>query len=386
MNMIEGHQYHHGKIITCTGGYKAFIPASPPPPIEWNNNLVVALSSADIAIGQLVGEYRRQPTPSALIGPFIRREAILSSRIEGTRTTLGEFFASEASPSKKPKSDDLQEVINYIRAMQYGLDRMNKLPLSLRFIREIHEILMDGVRGERASPGEFRRSQNWVGPPGSTLKTASYIPPPPEEMLECLYALERYIYDDTLPPLVHTAIIHAQFELIHPFVDGNGRVGRLLILLMLVHSGVLPSPILYLSAYFERTRDEYYSHLLALSSSGEWEKWLIYYLQGVQAESEDVLNRIHRLDNLLNSWANNLADKQTALLNEVLKLFIERPFWSAVDISDRLDIAYTTARRALHRLEDHDVVSFDKSTKRNRIYFAREALDVMNEPINYGEF
>ena len=202
---------------------------------------------------------------------------------------------------------DLREVGNYVTALEYGIRRLDTLPLLLRLMRELHERLMRGVRGDIATPGEFRRSRNWIGRPGSTLTDATYVPPPPDELMPCLAALEGFLHDRTFPPLVHAALVHAQFEAIHPFLDGNGRVGRLLITLLLAERDVLPSPLLYLSAYFEATRLEYYSRLLGITERGEWEEWLVYFLDGVAAQSVDAVERIQRLDTLLSGWRSELA-------------------------------------------------------------------------------
>ena len=186
------------------------------------------------------------------------------------------MLAAQAGVPVGQGAEDLEEVVNYVEALEYGLERLDTLPLSLRLIREIHERLMRGVRGDTATPGEFRRSQNWIGPPGCTLNDASYVPPPADELMGCLDALERFLHDDSLPPLVHAGLAHAQFEAIHPFLDGNGRVGRLLITLLLVERELLPSPLLYLSAYFEASREDYYARLLAVTQEGAWERWLAY--------------------------------------------------------------------------------------------------------------
>src|SRR5438034_1265981 len=260
-----------GRRVRCAGGYTAFVPDPLPPELHWTPTLVRALSDADRLVGRLAGEGGRLPNPHLLIRPFVRREAVLSSRIEGTQAALGEWLAAEAGAAVERSPADLREVGNYVVALEYGVERLGALPLSLRLVRELHERLMRGVRGGAATPGEFRRSQNWVGPPGSTLADAIYVPPPADELMGCLGAWEKFLHDGSLPPLVHAALAHSQFEAIHPFLDGNGRVGRLLITLLLVEKGVLPAPLLYLSAYFEATRPEYYARLLAVTENGEWE-------------------------------------------------------------------------------------------------------------------
>ena len=374
-----------GRTVRCAGGYRAFLPAPLPPPIGWNDTLAVALSRADFAVGRLTGEGRRFPNPHLFIRSFVRREAVLSSRIEGTRTTLAELLAAEAGAKDAADSDDLREVANYVAALEYGLERLDTLPLSLRLIRRIHERLMRGVRGDSATPGEFRRTQNWIGPPGGTLNDASYIPPRPDELMDCLDALERFLHDDSLPVLVHAALAHAQFEAIHPFLDGNGRVGRLLITLLLAERGILPVPLLYLSAYFEETRDDYYAHLLAVTEAGAWEDWLVYFLRGVRLQADDALARIESLDILFDSWRGDLGDALSPRLNEVLSLFAESPFWTVGEIGKTLGIAYTTARRAVDRLEEAGIVSPSRPSRRNRVYCARAVLAALDAPLQPAE-
>ena len=371
----------HGRTIRCLGGYHAFVPAPLPPKIEWSADIAAALSGADQAIGRLAGEGWRFRNPNLLVRPFVRREAVLSSRIEGTQTTLAELLASGAGATPGAMPADLREVRNYVKALEYGLERLKTLPLSLRLIREIHERLMLDVRGGVATPGEFRRSQNWIGPPGCTLRDATYVPPPADELMECLGELERFLHDSTLPPLVHAALAHAQFEAIHPFLDGNGRVGRLLITLLLVERNVLPSPLLYLSAYFEATRQEYYAHLLAITQSGAWEDWLIYFLRGVSTQSEDAVARIRRVVDLFDRSREKLAAMRSARLERALELFVENPFRTVSGLAEKLGVAYTTARRAIHRLEEAGVVSLVADAKRNRVYCARGVLDALRSPV-----
>ena len=367
-------------MVDCPGGYRAYVPAPAPPPLEWSEGLTLSLSAADRAIGRLAGEGRRLPNPHILIRPFVRREAVLSSRIEGTQSTLGELLAAEAGAAVERSPDDLHEVGNYVTALEYGLERLGTLPVSLRLVRELHERLMRGVRGEVATPGEFRRSQNWIGPPGSTLNGATYVPPPPTELMPCLDAWERFLHDESIPPLVHAAIAHSQFEAIHPFLDGNGRVGRLLITLLLVDRGVLPSPLLYLSAWFEATREEYYARLLGVTARGEWEQWLTYFLRGVTLQSEDAVDRIERLDALLASWRRELASDRSKLPERALNLFAENPFWTIRGISERLGVAFTTAQRAVGRLEQAGIVTQFGEARRNRVYCAEAVLGVLEEP------
>jgi cell filamentation protein, protein adenylyltransferase len=278
------------------------LPDPLPPPIEWNDRLARHLSDADRLIGQLASIGAALPNPHLLIRPFVRREAVLSSRIEGTQTSLAELFADEAGVETERDRSDLREVENYVKALEYGIKRLKTLPISLRLIREIHEHLMKGVRGNMATPGEFRRSQNWIGIAGCTLQNAAYVPPPPHLLMDCLGALEKIFHKSTLPPLVTIALIHWQFEAIHPFLDGNGRVGRLQIILYLVDRGILPSPILYLSAFFEAKRDEYYARLRAVNENGDWGGWVEYFLNGIARQAEDALGRIKRMQETVAKW------------------------------------------------------------------------------------
>lgn len=366
----------HGHVKDCPGGYQAYVPAPLPPPIAWEGELIAALSFADRAIGRLAGEGRRLPNPHRLIRPFVRKEAVLSSRIEGTQATLGELLAAEASDVIERSPADLREVGNYVAALEYGLERLNTLPLSLRLVRELHQQLMQGVRSGAAAPGEFRRRQNWIGSPGCTPSDVTYVPPPADELMECLGAWERFLHADVLPPLVHAALVHAQFETIHPFLDGNGRVGRLLITLLLVERAVMPSPLLYLSAYFEATRDEYYARLLGVTQKGEWEEWLYYFLRGVVLQCEDAVERIQRIDELCTRWKQELAEMQSRLPERALDIFTENPFWTIRRLAERLGVAYTTAQRVIDRLEAAGIVAQVGDGRRNRVYCAEQMLDI----------
>jgi YD repeat-containing protein len=315
-----------------------------------------------------------------LIGPFIRREAVLSSRIEGTQATLGELLAAEAGGAVLRSPADLREVANYVVALESGLHRLTTLPLSLRLVRELHATLMRGVRGDIATPGAFRRSQNWIGPAGHTLADATYVPPPPDRLMDCLGEWEGFLHEETFPPLVHAALAHAQFEAIHPFLDGNGRVGRLLITLLLVARGVLPSPLLYLSAWFEATRPEYYARLLGVTERGEWEEWLAYFLEGARTQAEDALDRIRQIDDLRAGWQRQLARTPSRRPEDTLSLFIENPFWTVRKLAQRLEVAFTTAQRAIDRLEAAEIVERVDEAKRNRVYCARALLHILEAP------
>jgi Fic family protein len=375
-----------GRVVRLPQGYAAFLPAPPPPPIDYDHALVLALSRADAALSELAGLGRVLPNPHLLIGPYVRREAVLSSRIEGTRTEYAELLLAEVtSPSAvKPvttaEAADRREIQNYVAAMEYGIARLAELPLSLRLVRELHARLMAGVRGGHATPGEFRRSQNWIGAPGSTLANATYVPPPPNELSECLDAFEKFLHDRALPPLVQIGLLHSQFEAIHPFLDGNGRVGRLLITLFLIERSVLPSPLLYLSAFFEATRQDYYDRLLGVTERGEWENWLEYFLNGVARQSEDALDRASRINALLDRWRRQTAGSRSPVTGQMVELLAENPFWSIKRAAARLEVAYTTAERAIERLEAASVLRPVSRARRDRVFCARALLRILEEP------
>lgn len=369
-----------GCFVGGPGGYQAYVPNPLPPEISWVSSLIRALSEADRLTGKLAGEGSRLPNPHLLIRPFIRREAVLSSRIEGTQATLGELLAAEAGAAVERSPDDLREIGNYVAALEHGMKRLKTLPLSLRLVRELHRKLMTGVRGSQATPGEFRRSQNWIGPPGSTIENASYIPPPPDRMLTCLAEWEKFLHDRTLPPLVQIALIHYQFEAIHPFLDGNGRVGRLLITLFLLERSVLPSPLLYLSAFFEATRTDYYGYLRAVSGTGDWRQWLEYFLNGVARQAEDALSRAERINGLLSDWHEEIIGIPSKTPTRVIDLLAENPYWTIKRIAERLDVAFTTAQRAIERLESASIVTLVTEARRDRVYCAKAILDVLEEP------
>lgn len=369
-----------GKTIKSPKGYSAFVPHSLPPKLKWDNAVINSLSRADFLLGKLSHEGNKLTNPHLLIRPFITREAVLSSKIEGTQATLGEILAANAGAHVKQSPDDLQEVQNYIAALDYGLKRLRELPLSLRLIKEIHEHLMQGVRGVHATPGEFRYTQNWIGSPGCTLNTAKFVPPPPDDLIDCLGALEKFFHDRSLPPLIHVALCHYQFEAIHPFLDGNGRVGRLLIMILLVEQKMLPSPVLYLSAFFEKTRDEYYKQLYNVSREGSWHEWLIYFLNGVAVQSEDVLSRAERINKLLNQWKLSVASGSSKVLVDMVQHFSVNPYFTINKIAEELSVAYSTAQRGVQKLEAAGIIKKTNDNKRDKVYCATEILKILEEP------
>jgi Fic family protein len=362
------------------GGYAAFLPEPLPPVLRWTPKLISLLSDADRLIGRLAGEGGRLPNPHVLIRPFVRREAVLSSKIEGTQATLGELLASEAGADVERSPDDLREVGNYVVALDHGIARLKKLPLCVRLIRELHEKLMMRVRGHQAMPGQFRKVQNWIGAPGSRPANASYIPPPPGEVRPCLAAWEKFLHESELPPLITIALAHYQFEAIHPFLDGNGRVGRLLITLFLMEKQILPTPLLYLSAFFEASQRDYYQGLRGISERGAWNEWVEYFLLGVARMSEDALSRAARINQLLARWQKQFSGESTKNPLGIVELLGGNPFLTTKGAASKLKIAFTTAQRAIERLERGGVLTPRSDAKRGRVFCAYELLDILEEP------
>ncbi len=384
-----------GRMIQVGQGeiaYWSFAPNPLPPPLAFDTGLIRLLSDADRALGELAGLGRALPNPHLLINPFIRREAVLSSRIEGTQTDLADLYAFEAGqlalPGLKPTAAhaDAREVLNYVRALEYGLERLNELPVSLRFIRETHARLIQDVRGNQATPGEFRRTQNWIGAPGCTLNDATYVPPPVVEMNAALDAFEKYLHaQDELPPLVRLALIHYQFEAIHPFIDGNGRIGRLLISLLLVHWSLLPLPLLYLSAFFEKHRQEYYDLLMAVSARGAWYEWVSFFLRGVAEQARDAVVRAKQLQDLRMAWRDRLTQaRASALLLRLADRLFESPIITIPQAQRYLEITYPSAQKNIQRLVDTKVLEPIDNATYGKTFVAREILEIVSGQENGG--
>ena len=365
-----------GKIIKAPRGYWAFVPNSLPPALRLTWELVSENSTADRALSELAGVARTLPNPHLLINPFIRREAVLSSRIEGTQASLSDLLFFEASGQKEPHPPDVREVSNYVKALEYGLKRLEKLPVSLRLIREMHQHLMEGVRGEHLTPGEFRRSQNWIGPPGCTLMEATFVPPPEEEMKEALDLFEKYLHSPSgLPPLIRLALIHYQFEAIHPFLDGNGRIGSLILTLLVCAEKLLPQPLLYLSAYFEQHRQQYYDSLLAVSQAGTWSEWVAFFLRGVAQQSQDAILRSDRLLNLWQEYRRKLqSPRASALSLQLVDELFSYPAMTIAWAAKRLDVTPRSAQLNIEKLVRAEILREETGKRRNRVFVASEIV------------
>ena len=353
-------------------GYRAFIPAPLDLGTEWaSGNLQVLLSRADRALGRLDGSVQTLPNPDLFVFMYVRKEAVLSSQIEGTQSSLQDLLAAEADllgGSTRPR--DVEEVVNYVRAMHHGLNRLADLPVSVRLIREIHAVLLQGVRGGQHTPGELRRSQNWIGPAGCTLATATFIPPPPEQVPEALGDLENFLHqqNDT-PLLIKIGLAHAQFKTIHPFLDGNGRVGRLLITFLLCERGVLHKPVLYLSHFFKHHRQAYYDHLQAVRDRGDWEGWLSFFLRGVaevSAEATETARRILLLREEHRAALTERLGRGAGNGHKVLESLFDRPIVSVGDVQTMMGTTYAAANNLVARLNELGILIEVTGQARNR--------------------
>jgi Fic family protein len=372
-----------GRLVPTTNAWTAFVPDPlPPKKLTFGIKTMKLLSQADRAVGQLVGVCEVLPNPHLLIGPFLRREAVLSSKIEGTITKVEQLVLFEAGRTAEgAQTADLHEVANYVMAMEYGLSRLRDFPLSLRFIRELHGKLLDGVRGDEKAPGEFRTIQNAISP--VTSDGPRYVPPPAPEMLRCLHEFETFLTrTETLPILIELALLHYQFEAIHPFLDGNGRIGRLLISLLLCYRSVLSRPLLYLSGFFEQHKDEYIDQLLYVSQTGAWVEWIEFFLRAVVQQSEDAISRAKLLLNLRQVFRERMqVARRSALLMTLIDELFAVPALTIQATAKRLKITPRSAQQNIEKLQEAGIIQEMTGQKRNRVYCALEVVRVIDEAI-----
>jgi Fic family protein len=368
-----------GRLVRTPQGYWAFVPAPLPPKLDYDGAFVTLLSRADSALSELSGIGRILPNPHLLIAPWVRREAVLSSRIEGTRASLSDLLIDEIEgghAGPKP-ADDVQEVRNYVNALEYGIERLKDLPLSLRLVRELHERLMKGG-GDNAIPGEFRRSQNWIGPTGSTPDSAVYVPPPVNEMNACLNDWEKFLHDrDPMPDLVQCALMHEQFEAIHPFLDGNGRVGRLLITLFLIERGRLFQPLLYLSDYIDQHRSDYYDLLQRVRTHGDWNAWIRYFLTGVATIATEAVKQSSELLDIRERFSAKVKNKPRALA--LVEELFSNPYITVAHAQKVLKVTNPTARKAVDILLEHGIITPLGAKRWGKIYLSRPILEAIEQ-------
>jgi len=361
-----------GRYVRQPSGYRAFLPAAlpPQPPVRLEGELQNWLSQADRALGRLDGSIQTLPYPDLFVAMYVRKEAVLSSQIEGTQSSLQDLLAAEARILSATRPSDVDEVVNYVAAMHTGLARLAEIPVSVRLIREIHARLLQGVRGRHLTPGEIRASQNWIGPAGCTLNEAIFVPPPPHEVANALGNLELFLHSDApLPLLVRIGLAHAQFETIHPFLDGNGRVGRLLITFLLCEKDVLLKPVLYLSHYFKQHRQTYYERLQAVRDQGDWESWLLFFLRGVFEVSQQATETARRILLLREQHRRLVTDnfgRAAGNGHRVLEYLFRHPIIAVADAQSLIGTSYPAANGVVSQFVRNGMLCEITGQRRNR--------------------
>jgi len=370
--------------VTGSETVRAFIPAPlpPQPPVDLGGSRALLLERALVACGRLDGITTLLPHPELFLYAYVRREAVLSSQIEGTQSSLSDLLLFEANGTPGVPFDDVREVSNYVRALEHGVARLGgDFPLSNRLIREIHSILLESGRGAEKQPGQFRTSQNWIG--GTRPGNAAYVPPSPHQVGPCMGEFEKFLHrrEDGLAILARAALAHAQFETIHPFLDGNGRVGRLLISLLLYEGGVLREPLLYLSLFFKQHRDEYYRQLDQVRRDGDWEGWLEFFLEGVVSTADQAVQTARRLLRLFEQSLRVVQSLGRATGNalRVLQALENRPVATLQDLAARSGVSYPTVTRVVESLERLGIVVESTGRRRERVFAYREYLEILNE-------
>ena len=372
-----------GGYIMQSAGYRAYIPKSlpPMPPIKYNGELRNLLSEADRALAKLDGIATVLPNTELFIAMYVKKEALLSSQIEGTQASLEGVLRFEANLEPSEDINEIKEVVNYIKAMNYGISRLQDLPMSNRLIKEIHEILIKGTRGTHKTPGEFRKTQNWLGAPGANLLEATFIPPPPDALMDLLFNLEKFIHQkDEIPPLIKISLIHAQFETIHPFLDGNGRVGRLLITFYLYWEKILSRPLLYLSFYLKKNRIEYYDSLMKIRLDGNWEGWIKFFLKGIKEVSEEAANSAKEIIILKDTLLKTLFDHKISSIYAVgflNLLFIKPIITSDEKLIKELKVSKETANQLIKKFEKLKILREISGKKRYKKYIFSEYINII---------
>ncbi|MGN0904824.1 MAG: Fic family protein [Alphaproteobacteria bacterium] len=362
--------------------FKAYLPKPlPPVPAIMTDKLYPLLDLANAALGRLDGMSRMLPDLSLFLYMYIRKEAVLSSQIEGTQSSLSDLLLYEVEDKPGIPLNEVEEVSHYVAALNYGLERIKEFPLSLRLIREIHLKLMTNARGGNKQPGEFRTSQNWLG--GTRPGNARFVPPPPENLQDCLDNFEKFLHDDKnhLPILVKAALIHVQFETIHPFLDGNGRLGRLLITFLLCVEKILKEPMLYLSLYLKAHRDQYYAHLQNVREKGEWEEWIKFFLTGVIETAEQASETARSITSLfvLDGERIKKAGKTASAVSIIYPCFQKRPLLTTSKLKEETDLSLPTILRNLKILEEIGIIKEISGKERNKLFVYEKYLDILNQ-------
>lgn len=372
-----------GMYVNQPTGYTSFAPSPlpPEPPISIDADLQKLLWDATLLLARLDGMAYTLPNTDLFITMYIKKEALLSAQIEGTQASLEDIFEFEQG-TKLENINDVVEVVNYIKALHYGIDRLDQLPMSLKLIKELHATLLQGVRGAEKTPGEFKRTQNWIGRPGCTLTTASYVPPTPEDSFKALGDLELYMHQPSLlPELINCALIHYQFETIHPFLDGNGRLGRLLITFYLYWKGILKKPLLYLSYYLKKNRQEYYDRLTLVRTKGNYEQWIEFFLKGIVETCQDAIENIKKILQLREThqallWEKKLSSPLAIMLLD--KLFYT-PLIDVGDIQKEFKVSHQTASTLVRQFEAMGILKEVTGKKRDRRFVYVSYLAILSE-------
>ena len=391
-NPLADRRYRAGRYVRQTAGHRAFVPAPlpPDPPVALSGELLARLSEANIALGRLDGSIQTLPDPDLFVFMYVRKEAVLSSQIEGTQSSLQDLLNAEARIFSPRQPEDVGEVINHVAAMNYGLERLQDLPLSIRLIREIHQRLMQGVRGGRLQPGELRSSQNWIGPPNCSINEAVFVPPPPEAVPEALGALENFLHrDDGIPDLIRVGLVHAQFETIHPFRDGNGRIGRLLITFLLCQKEILLKPVLYLSHHFKQYRTEYYERLQGIRDTGDWEGWLTFFLKGVAEVSRAANLTARRILALREEHRAAIAAHLSSAAgngHKVLESLYKMPTVSVSTVQEITGTGYSAANSLVSRLEDLGILVEVTGQRRNRLFHYAPYIAIFDDDADEPQY
>ena len=366
-------------------GYKSFVPAKlpPEPPIQFDSELQGLLSLADRKLGRLDGITQVLPNPDLFVAMYVRKEAVLSSQIEGTQASFADVLSAEYNQEEDQRQDDIGEISNYVRAMNWGLKELEHFPLSLRLIRNIHRELLRNTRGSQRNPEEFRRSQNWIGPAGCTLADATFVPPSVPDMEKALGDLELFFYaEDDMPALVKIALIHAQFETIHPFLDGNGRMGRLLITFWLCQQEILAKPLLYLSYYFKLHRTEYYDRLMDVRTKGDWEAWIKFFLRGIAEVADESTTSAKSILRLKDDCSAHLYAKDSGNSNyqRLLNALFEQPYVQRNDVISLLGVSNPTAGSILEAFCDTGILyDITPQKSRNKLYAFSDYISILNK-------
>ena len=372
-----------GYFMNANVGYKSFVPAKlpPDPPIQYDAEMQTLLSLADRKLGRLDGITQILPNPELFVAMYVKKEAVLSSQIEGTQASFVDVLSAEYNQADDQRRDDISEVVNYVNAMNWGLAELERFPLSLRLIRNIHAKLLQNTRGSHRNPGEFRKSQNWIGPAGCTLNTATFVPPTVPDMETALGELERYFYEnDFTPALIKIALIHAQFETIHPFLDGNGRMGRLLITFWLCQQNILTKPLLYLSYYFKKNRTEYYDRLMDVRKKGDWENWIKFFLKGVAEVADEATSSASAILKLKEEYTRKLYEKENGNYQKLLDVLFEQPFVKRTDVAELLGVSNPTAGNIIDTFCYLDIlVDCDPDRSRNKMYAFSKYIEILDK-------